>query len=146
MKFATLYLLYIQFLPGWFVQNLHFICSSASSNQFSKAYQIWVFHPLQQALKSYCPNIYTVWRLKNKFRILLLEGGGMRFRSLEQCSKLINGNLLFLQYTVGVVYKLCSMFILHTKDCITFFKHVRGTTPSLASRLAMTQGQPRPNC
>jgi len=29
-------------------------------------------------------------RLKNKFRILLLEGGGMRLRSLEQCSKLIN--------------------------------------------------------
>ena len=26
------------------------------------------------------------------------------------------------------------------------YKHVRGTTPSLASRLAMTQGQPRPNC
>ena len=27
-----------------------------------------------------------------------------------------------------------------------FQKHVRGTTLSLASRLAMTKGQPRPNC
>ena len=29
--------------------------------------------------------------------------------------------------------------------CVSF-QHVRGTTLSLASRLAMTQGQPRPNC
>ena len=33
---------------------------------------------------------------------------------------------------IAIVYQTC--------------QHVRGTTPSLASRLAMTQGQPRPNC
>ena len=31
------------------------------------------------------------------------------------------------------------------KKIFIFWKHVRGTTPSLASRLAMTWGQPRPN-
>ena len=38
------------------------------------------------------------------------------------------------------------LFSQQVAPLIYTLKHVRGTTPSLASRLAMTQGQSRPNC
>ena len=45
---------------------------------------------------------------------------------------------------INTIFRLIDS--LHKSEDFGHPKHVRGTTPSLASRLAMTQGQPRPNC